>query len=163
MAEETGATLADALPKDVVSSLPEEVPIVYEAKIDTLGRSYATGRRKDAVARVWVKPGKGVVTVNDKALETYFARPSLRMIVCQPLEATNRRDSVDVWCTVKGGGLSGQAGAIRHGLSRALTNQEPELRAALKKKGFLTRDPRTVERKKYGKPKARRSFQFSKR
>lgn len=163
MAEETGATLGDALPKDVVSSLPEEVPIVYEAKIDTLGRSYATGRRKDAVARVWVKPGNGVVTVNDKGLDTYFARPSLRMIVCQPLEATNRRDSVDVWCTVKGGGLSGQAGAIRHGLSRALTNQDPELRAALKKKGFLTRDPRTVERKKYGKPKARRSFQFSKR
>ena len=163
MAEETGATLADALPKDVVSSLPEEASIVYEAKIDTLGRSYATGRRKDAVARVWVKPGKGVVTVNVKALETYFARPSLRMIVCQPLEATNRGDSVDVWCTVKGGGLSGQAGAIRHGLSRALTNQDPELRAALKKKGFLTRDPRTVERKKYGKPKARRSFQFSKR
>ena len=163
MAEETGATIADILQEDVASSLPEEGAKVYEAEIDSFGRSYATGRRKDAVARVWVKPGNGIVTVNDKALEIYFARPSLRMIVCQPLDAANRRDSMDVWCTVKGGGLSGQAGAIRHGVSRALTNQDPELRAALKKKGFLTRDPRTVERKKYGKPKARRSFQFSKR
>jgi small subunit ribosomal protein S9 len=165
MAEETGVTLADTMPSGTgMTSRSGSDPLtVYERKIDALGRSYSTGRRKDAVARVWVKPGNGTVTVNNKTLDSYFARPSLQMIVRQPLEATNRLDSMDVWCTVKGGGLSGQAGAVRHGISRALTHQDPELRSALKKRGFLTRDPRTVERKKYGKPKARRSFQFSKR
>ena len=132
-------------------------------KIDAQGRAYATGRRKDATARVWVKRGKGKITVNGKPIETYFARSVLRMLVQQPLVTANRATELDVECTVAGGGLSGQAGAVRHGLSRALTYFEPELRAALKKAGFLTRDPRMVERKKYGHPKARRSFQFSKR
>ncbi len=163
MAEETGATLADAMPEEAGAAIVVDEAPVYEPKIDDLGRSYATGRRKDAVARVWVKPGNGQMIVNGKPLEAYFARPSLQMIVRQPLEATERVDSIDVWCTVKGGGLSGQAGAVRHGLSRALTHQDPELRGTLKKGGFLTRDSRAVERKKYGKPKARRSFQFSKR
>ncbi len=132
-------------------------------KIDAQGRAYATGRRKDATSRVWVKRGKGRITVNGKPIETYFARPVLRMLVQQPLITANRASELDVECTVAGGGLSGQAGAVRHGLARALTYFEPDLRAALKKAGFLTRDPRMVERKKYGHPKARRSFQFSKR
>jgi small subunit ribosomal protein S9 len=132
-------------------------------KLDAKGRAYATGRRKDAIARVWIKRGAGKITVNGKAIETYFARPVLRMLVQQPINVANRRDQIDVECTVVGGGLSGQAGAVRHGLSRAMTYFEPELRALLKKGGFLTRDSRTVERKKYGKAKARRSFQFSKR
>ena len=132
-------------------------------KLDAQGRAYATGRRKDATSRVWVKRGKGRITVNGKPIETYFARPVLRMLVQQPLITANRASELDVECTVAGGGLSGQAGAVRHGLARALTYFEPELRAALKKAGFLTRDPRMVERKKYGHPKARRSFQFSKR
>jgi small subunit ribosomal protein S9 len=132
-------------------------------KRDAKGRSYATGRRKDAVARVWVKPGKGSITINGKDEAVYFARPVLRMIVRQPLIAAARDGQFDVIVTVTGGGLSGQAGAVRHGLSRALVNYEPALRAVLKPGGFLTRDPRAVERKKYGKPKARRSFQFSKR
>jgi small subunit ribosomal protein S9 len=132
-------------------------------KLDAQGRAYATGRRKDATSRVWVKRGKGRITVNGKPIETYFARPVLRMLVQQPLVTANRASELDVECTVAGGGLSGQAGAVRHGLARALTYFEPELRAALKKAGFLTRDPRMVERKKYGHPKARRSFQFSKR
>lgn len=134
-----------------------------EPRIDARGRAYATGKRKDAVARVWIKPGRGMLTVNGREGERYFARPVLRMIVNQPLVAASRLGQYDVWCTVKGGGLSGQAGAVRHGLSRALTNFEPALRGALKTGGFLTRDPRVVERKKYGKRKARRSFQFSKR
>jgi small subunit ribosomal protein S9 len=132
-------------------------------KLDAQGRAYATGKRKDAVARVWIKPGKGTITVNQRPLEQYFARPVLRMILQQPLQLVNRADQYDIIVTVAGGGLSGQAGAVRHGLSKALTYYEPELRGALKKEGFLTRDPRVVERKKYGKKKARRSFQFSKR
>ncbi len=140
----------------------EEAP-VHVQKLDDQGRAYATGKRKDAVARVWVKPGNGIITVNGKELERYFARPVLRMVLQQPLVATNRQTQYDVVCTVTGGGLSGQAGAVRHGLSKALTYYEPELRAVLKKGGFLTRDSRVVERKKYGRRKARRSFQFSKR
>jgi len=133
------------------------------AKRDAKGRSYATGRRKNAVARVWVKPGSGRITINDKEEKLYFARPVLRMILRQPLIAAGRDGQFDVVVTVTGGGLSGQAGAVRHGISRALVAYEPALRAVLKPGGFLTRDPRAVERKKYGKPKARRSFQFSKR
>jgi len=136
---------------------------VHVQKLDAHGRSYATGKRKDAVARVWVKPGPGKITVNGKEHNVYFGRPVLQMILRQPLELTNRASQYDVICTVSGGGLSGQAGAVRHGLSKALTYYEPELRAALKKAGFLTRDSRVVERKKFGKAKARRSFQFSKR
>jgi small subunit ribosomal protein S9 len=133
------------------------------AKRDAKGRAYATGRRKDAIARVWIKPGLGRIVVNEKDEKVYFARPVLRMILRQPLIAANRDGQFDVIVSVKGGGLSGQAGAVRHGISRALVAYEPGLRAALKPGGFLTRDPRAVERKKYGKPKARRSFQFSKR
>jgi small subunit ribosomal protein S9 len=131
--------------------------------LDPQGRAYATGKRKNAVARVWIKPGTGKITVNGRDETVYFARPVLRMILRQPLIATNRDGQFDVVVTVNGGGLSGQAGAVRHGISRALVNYEPALRAALKPGGFLTRDPRAVERKKYGRPKARRSFQFSKR
>jgi small subunit ribosomal protein S9 len=132
-------------------------------KVDAKGRAYATGRRKNAIARVWIKRGTGKVMVNGKVIEAYFARPVLRMLVQQPMIAVNRNTQMDVECTVVGGGLSGQAGAVRHGISRALTHFEPDLRPALKKGGFLTRDSRAVERKKYGKAKARRSFQFSKR
>jgi small subunit ribosomal protein S9 len=132
-------------------------------KIDKQGRAYATGRRKDAIARVWIKRGKGKITVNGKTIEVYFARPVLRMLVQQPLVTSSRLSEFDIECTVVGGGLSGQAGAVRHGLARALTNFEPTLRPALKKGGFLTRDSRAVERKKYGRAKARRRFQFSKR
>jgi small subunit ribosomal protein S9 len=135
----------------------------HEKKVDKLGRAYATGKRKDAVARVWIKPGAGKVMVNSREVEVYFARPVLRMMIQQPLVAAQRAGQYDVICTVTGGGLSGQAGAVRHGLSKALTHFEPELRGVLKKGGFLTRDSRVVERKKYGKAKARRSFQFSKR
>ena len=135
----------------------------YTQKLDAQGRAYATGKRKDAVARVWLRPGAGRIVVNERALETYFARPVLRMLIQQPLVTADRTGQYDVICTVSGGGLSGQAGALRHGISRALTNYEPELRPILKKAGFLTRDPRVVERKKYGRAKARRSFQFSKR
>ena len=134
-----------------------------EPTLDAQGRAYATGRRKDAVARVWVKPGAGRITVNGKTSDAYFARPVLRMIINQPLELSGREGQYDVWCTVTGGGLSGPAGAVRHGISQALTRYEPALRPILKKNGFLTRDSRVVERKKYGKAKARRSFQFSKR
>jgi small subunit ribosomal protein S9 len=135
----------------------------YVQKIDKQGRAYATGKRKDAVARVWVKPGSGKIEINTRAVEVYFARPVLRMLIQQPLVATSRTGQFDVVCTVSGGGLSGQAGAVRHGLSKALLTYEPDLRGALKRGGFLTRDPRVVERKKYGRAKARRSFQFSKR
>jgi small subunit ribosomal protein S9 len=135
----------------------------YVQKLDAQGRAYATGKRKDAVARVWVKPGAGKITINERPLETYFARPVLRMLIQQPLVISNRNGQFDVICTVSGGGLSGQAGAVRHGLSKALTNYEPDLRGVLKREGFLTRDSRVVERKKYGRAKARRSFQFSKR
>ena len=134
-----------------------------EPQIDERGRAYATGKRKNAVARVWLKPGIGRITVNGRDQLEYFARPVLRMILAQPFSATGRTDQYDVWCTVRGGGLSGQAGAVRHGISKALSLYEPELRTTLKKGGFLTRDARVVERKKYGKRKARRSFQFSKR
>jgi small subunit ribosomal protein S9 len=136
---------------------------VYEKKVDVHGRAYATGKRKNAVARVWLKPGPGKFTINGRDFEAYFARPVLQMLLRQPLAAANRVDQYDVVATVMGGGLSGQAGAVRHGISKALTHYEPELRGVLKKGGFLTRDSRTVERKKYGKAKARRSFQFSKR
>src|SRR3974390_1677106 len=135
----------------------------YIKKVDKHGRAYATGKRKDAVARVWVKPGAGKITVNTREFEVYFARPVLRMLIQQPLVAANRNGQYDVICTVSGGGLSGQAGAVRHGISKALTHYEPDLRAVLKRGGFLTRDSRVVERKKYGRMKARRSFQFSKR
>ena len=136
---------------------------VHVQKIDAQGRAYATGKRKDAVARVWVKPGSGKIVINGKDYSAYFARPVLQMIVMQPIVAANRADQFDVIATVAGGGLSGQAGAVRHGISKALTYYEPALRAVLKPGGFLTRDSRVVERKKYGKAKARRSFQFSKR
>jgi small subunit ribosomal protein S9 len=136
---------------------------VYERKVDGQGRAYATGKRKDAVARVWVKQGPGKITVNGRDHVAYFARPVLQMILKQPLVAAKREGQFDVICTVSGGGLSGQAGAVRHGISIALTRFEPELRSILKKGGFLTRDARVVERKKYGKAKARKSFQFSKR
>jgi small subunit ribosomal protein S9 len=135
----------------------------YVQKLDRQGRAYATGKRKDAVARVWIQRGAGKITVNEREIEVYFARPVLRMLIGQPLVAANRNGQYDVVCRVSGGGLSGQAGAVRHGLSKALTNFEPELRSVLKRGGFLTRDSRVVERKKYGKAKARRSFQFSKR
>jgi small subunit ribosomal protein S9 len=134
-----------------------------DPKRDAQGRSYATGRRKNAVARVWIKPGKGEIMVNGKRVGQYFARPVLRMLITQPFLVADRYNQFDVYCTVNGGGLSGQAGALRHGISRALTNYEPDLRSILKVAGFLTRDPRVVERKKYGRAKARRSFQFSKR
>ena len=136
---------------------------VRKAKKDKQGRAYATGRRKDAVARVWIKAGKGNITINEKTIDQYFARPVLKMIINQPFEVANRVNEFDVVCTVKGGGLSGQAGAIKHGISRALNDYEPDLHECLKKAGFLTRDDRAVERKKYGKAKARRSYQFSKR
>ncbi|MFP3944464.1 MAG: 30S ribosomal protein S9 [Alphaproteobacteria bacterium] len=141
---------------------PAEQPLP-EPKIDEHGRSYATGKRKNAVARVWLKRGTGTISVNGRDVTRYFARPVLRMILQQPLVLARRETEYDVMCTVTGGGLSGQAGAVRHGISRALTFYEPELRPLLKREGFLTRDARMVERKKYGRAKARRSFQFSKR
>jgi small subunit ribosomal protein S9 len=166
MAEEP-KTLEDL--KDLVIAAPppeaaaEETVEAVKPAIDAQGRSYATGKRKDAVARVWIKPGTGKVTVNGRDQETYFARPVLRMIIHQPFSVAEREGQFDVICTVKGGGLSGQAGAVRHGISKALILYEPGLRPPLKKGGFLTRDSRVVERKKYGRAKARRSFQFSKR
>jgi small subunit ribosomal protein S9 len=157
-------TLADLKDFAVASALQAEgAAPAREPKRDALGRAYATGRRKDAVARVWIKPGKGEITVNGKRVGQYFARPVLRMLLTQPFLVTDRYNQFDVTCTATGGGLSGQAGAVRHGISRALTNYEPGLRGVLKLAGFLTRDSREVERKKYGKAKARRSFQFSKR
>ena len=150
---------------DQLSTLKPAAPEApkYIQKLDKQGRAYATGTRKNAVARVWVKPGKGTITVNTRPVEVFFARPVLRMLIQQPLVAANRTGQYDVICSVSGGGLSGQAGAVRHGLSKALTNFEPDLRSVLKRGGFLTRDSRVVERKKYGRAKARRSFQFSKR
>jgi small subunit ribosomal protein S9 len=141
----------------------EQAAPVHIQKLDKSGRAYATGKRKDAIARVWLKPGSGKITVNDKEFAAYFARPVLQMVLRQPIVAVNRDGQYDIVVTVAGGGLSGQAGAVRHGISKALTYYEPGLRAVLKKGGFLTRDSRVVERKKYGKAKARRSFQFSKR
>jgi small subunit ribosomal protein S9 len=157
---ETLSSLQDL--KSATAAPAPEAP-VHVQKLDKLGRAYATGKRKNAVARVWIKPGAGKVTVNGRELDVYFARPVLRMIVQQPLGVAGRDGQYDIMITVAGGGLSGQAGAVRHGLSKALTYYEPGLRPALKKEGFLTRDSRVVERKKYGKRKARRSFQFSKR
>ena len=142
---------------------PQIQAVLREQQLDKQGRAYATGRRKDAVARVWLKPGTGKIVVNGRDQETYFARPTLRLIINQVFDVTDRRDQYDVVCTVTGGGLSGQAGAVRHGISQALARYEPALRTAVKREGFLTRDPRVVERKKYGRAKARRSFQFSKR
>lgn len=162
MADHPTRTLADL--KDLADTVAPEPEIAPAApKIDATGRSYATGRRKDAVARVWIKPGAGRITVNGRDVEIYFARPVLRMIINQPFEAASRAQHFDVVCTVAGGGLSGQAGAVRHGISRALVAYDPALRPPLKSGGFLTRDSRRVERKKYGLRKARRSFQFSKR
>ena len=158
---ETLSSLQD-LKSANVSGTPSEAP-VYVQKLDAQGRAYATGKRKDAVARVWIKPGSGKITVNERAFDVYFARPVLRMIVQQPFGIVGRVNQYDLTVTVAGGGLSGQAGAVRHGLSKALTNFEPDLRSVLKREGFLTRDSRVVERKKYGHKKARRSFQFSKR
>ncbi len=140
-----------------------DTAVLPEPKIDQLGRSYATGKRKNSIARVWVKPGNGKITINGRDQETYFARPVLRLILRQPFEVADRLNGYDVVATVKGGGLSGQAGAVKHGISKALTYYEPALRKPLKAAGFLTRDSRVVERKKYGKAKARKSFQFSKR
>ncbi len=160
MAETTLSSLSD-LNQAGVAAAPEAPR--YVQKLDKQGRAYATGKRKNAVARVWIKPGAGKITVNGRDVETYFARPVLRMIMAQPFGVAKRAGQYDMVVSVAGGGLSGQAGAVRHGLAKALTNYEPELRPALKKEGFLTRDLRVVERKKYGKRKARRSFQFSKR
>ena len=159
---DTANSLAD------LETLGAEAPVqiaavIREQEIDAQGRAYATGRRKDAVARVWLKPGTGKIVVNGRDQEVYFARPSLRLVINQPFGVTERTGQYDVIATVKGGGLSGQAGAVKHGIAQALSKYEPLLRSAVKAQGFLTRDSRTVERKKYGKAKARKSFQFSKR
>jgi small subunit ribosomal protein S9 len=161
VANTEAATGFDAL-KGLTASAESEAP-VHVQKLDAQGRAYSTGKRKNAIARVWIKPGTGKITINGKDQEQYFARPVLRMMIAQPLTVSDRATQYDVVCTVEGSGLSGQAGAIRHGLSHALTHYEPELRKVLKPHGFLTRDSRVVERKKYGRAKARRSFQFSKR
>lgn len=167
---ETVSDLADL--KDIAGDAPaadaaeiaqNPAAPLREQELDAQGRAYATGRRKDATARVWLKPGTGKITVNGKDQEVYFARPTLRLIIDQPFSITDRQGQYDVVATVRGGGLSGQAGAVKHGISQALTRYEPELRATVKAAGFLTRDSRVVERKKYGRAKARRSFQFSKR
>jgi small subunit ribosomal protein S9 len=155
-------SLEDLGTSNVAAAVVNDAP-VHVQKLDKEGRAYATGKRKNAIARVWIKPGSGKITVNGKEFNAFFARPVLQMILQQPIVAAARKDQYDVVATVSGGGLSGQAGAVRHGISQALTFYEPELRAVLKKGGFLTRDSRVVERKKYGRAKARRSFQFSKR
>jgi small subunit ribosomal protein S9 len=157
---DTISSLADLKGGAATEAAPAPLP---EPKLDKQGRAYATGKRKNAIARVWIKPGKGKITVNGRDWMTYFARPVLRLIIDQPFEIAARKDQYDVVVTVVGGGLSGQAGAVRHGISKALTYYEPALRKVLKAEGFLTRDPRVVERKKYGRHKARRSHQFSKR
>jgi small subunit ribosomal protein S9 len=151
-----------AAPAETATPPVEEAPL-REQQLDKHGRAYATGRRKDAIARVWLKPGSGKIIVNGREQEVYFARPSLRLVINQPFDVADRKGQYDVIATVKGGGLSGQAGAVKHGISQALTRFEPVLRTVVKQAGFLTRDPRVVERKKYGRAKARRSFQFSKR
>ncbi len=157
------AELSSLAELGTVAQATQPAAPVHVQKLDKSGRAYATGKRKDAIARVWVKPGTGKIIINDKEYAAYFARPVLQMVLRQPIVATNRDGQFDIIATVTGGGLSGQAGAVRHGISKALTYYEPGLRSILKKGGFLTRDSRTVERKKYGKAKARRSFQFSKR
>lgn len=166
MASDNLSTLGDALAGDASAETKAAAPqpiTVAEPKIDENGRAYGTGRRKESVARVWVKPGQGKHTINGKPMSEYFARPVLQLIINQAFDVTERVGQYDIIATVTGGGLSGQAGAVRHGLSRALCNYEPGLRGALKAAGFLTRDARMVERKKFGRAKARRSFQFSKR
>ncbi len=164
MATETLATEVKTLGAlaGIKTAAPEAAPVRAQ-KLDKYGRAYATGKRKNAIARVWLKPGKGMITVNTKDFKSYFARPVLQMMLQQPLNLANRASQYDIRVTVLGGGLSGQAGAVRHGISKALTYYEPDLRGVLKKQGFLTRDSRVVERKKYGRVKARKSFQFSKR
>jgi small subunit ribosomal protein S9 len=160
---EAPAAGADAAASEPVQPRGGPLAPIREQQIDAQGRAYATGRRKDAVARVWLKPGSGKIVVNGRDQEIYFARPTLRLVINQPFDVAERRDQYDVVCTVSGGGLSGQAGAVKHGIAQALSRFEPNLRLAVKQAGFLTRDPRVVERKKYGRAKARRSFQFSKR
>ncbi|MCW3837041.1 30S ribosomal protein S9 [Sphingomonas canadensis] len=157
-ADEAASADAYLAGAEVVETAP-----LRQQELDKFGRAYATGRRKDAVARVWLKPGTGKITVNGRDQEVYFARPTLRLVINQPFGVAEREGQYDVVATVKGGGLSGQAGAVKHGIAQALSKYEPKLRTAVKQAGFLTRDSRTVERKKYGKAKARRSFQFSKR
>jgi small subunit ribosomal protein S9 len=165
---DAGATEA-AAPEAPAEDAPPPPPpqqieaVLREQQLDKFGRAYATGRRKDAVARVWLKPGSGKIVINEREQEVYFARPTLRLVINQPFGITDRAGQYDVIATVKGGGLSGQAGAVLHGIAQALTRYEPALRTTVKRAGFLTRDPRVVERKKYGRAKARRSFQFSKR
>ena len=165
--EEAATVEAEAVeaPVEEVAPTPSQQiqAVLREQQLDKYGRAYATGRRKDAVARVWLKPGSGKIEVNGRDQETYFARPSLRLVINQPFDITDRKGQYDVVITVKGGGLSGQAGAVKHGIAQALSRFEPALRTTVKQAGFLTRDPRVVERKKYGRAKARRSFQFSKR
>ena len=178
LAELTGQQAAQPAPAPAAAAETAEAPAeaaaptpppaqseapLREQQLDKFGRAYATGRRKDAVARVWLKPGSGQIQVNGRDQEVYFARPTLRLIINQVFDVADRKGQYDVIATVSGGGLSGQAGAVRHGISKALTQYEPDLRGVLKRGGFLTRDPRVVERKKYGRAKARRSFQFSKR
>jgi len=155
--------IAGAVPQGDAADHTRTTAPLRAREVDAQGRSYATGRRKDAVARVWVKPGTGKITINGRDQEVYFARPTLRLVINQPFTITDRAGQYDVIATVRGGGLSGQAGAVKHGIAQALTKYEPELRPVVKAAGFLTRDSRVVERKKYGKAKARRSFQFSKR
>ncbi|MFM9897390.1 30S ribosomal protein S9 [Sphingorhabdus sp.] len=161
---DTATSLADLETLGADVQAPAQIAaVIREQEIDAQGRAYATGRRKDAVARVWLKPGTGKIVVNGRDQEVYFARPSLRLVINQPFGVTERAGQYDVIATVKGGGLSGQAGAVKHGIAQALSKFEPLLRSAVKAEGFLTRDSRVVERKKYGKAKARKSFQFSKR
>ena len=166
-AAEAPAVEAEAqAPADEASAAPppvQEAAPLREQQLDKHGRAYATGRRKDAIARVWLKPGSGKIVVNGREQEVYFARPTLRLVINQPFDVADRQGQYDVIATVVGGGLSGQAGAVKHGIAQALSRYEPALRTAVKQAGFLTRDPRVVERKKYGRAKARRSFQFSKR
>jgi small subunit ribosomal protein S9 len=165
--EEAAVAAVEAPTEDTAEAAPPPPPVeaapIREQQLDKQGRAYAPGRRKDAIARVWLKPGSGKILVNGREQEVYFARPSLRLVINQPFDIADRRGQYDVVATVKGGGLSGQAGAVKHGISQALTRFEPALRTVVKQAGFLTRDPRVVERKKYGRAKARRSFQFSKR
>ena len=159
----TAAATTEAPDAPISTQGPQIQAILREQQLDKHGRAYATGRRKDAVARVWLKPGSGKILINERDQEVYFARPSLRLVINQPFGVTERVGQYDVIATVKGGGLSGQAGAVLHGIAQALSRYEPTLRTTVKRAGFLTRDSRVVERKKYGRAKARRSFQFSKR
>ena len=170
IADQLGATPAPApaaaatpVAETPAAPPPAEPAPVREQQLDKYGRAYATGRRKDAVARVWLKPGSGKIVINGREQEVYFARPTLRLVINQPFDVAERQGQYDVVATVVGGGLSGQAGAVKHGIAQALSRYEPTLRTLVKQAGFLTRDPRVVERKKYGRAKARRSFQFSKR